>query len=449
MNGGLLVRFSILIVAEIFFLLALNFYDDWTLQQMPVRFVGTAFAAGIVFLAAVSHFPWKMDIRRQAIIFWGVAVVLRLVALPLVPSDELVRYQWEGKVQRAGFNPYLIAPSDSQLGDLRHDFPEAAKINHPELRAFDAPGAELLFRFLSSVTDRPLFYKILFAIGDLAVAALLLRLIGGDQRYRNAVWYAWNPLVVYSFAGAAHFDSVMNLALVGGIVALVKAAPAQQPAGSLSVDDASSQWLWAVVAATCFGIAISLNVVAASLFLLFLIALRWRAFVLALAVLIPLFLSFVFGYPKVPIWNSLGQLTQLSRLNDLFWWLIEDTVWPNPHQRTFHYLPIMIVCAIAVSILFVRNWRRGMLWTLGTVLALSPILYPWCCTWILPIATWRRTYGWHVLSVTLFAYYLFWDERLFALPWHAEPWMRALIIAPVLASLIMLAAKNRTAVEAT
>jgi hypothetical protein len=62
---------------------------------------------------------------------------------------------------------------------------------------------------------------------------------------------------------------------------------------------------------------------------------------------------------------------------------------------------------------------------------------------------WRRAYGWHVLSITIFAYYLFWDERLFALPWHAEPWMRALIIAPVFASLIMLAAKNRTAVEAT
>src|SRR5205823_11126514 len=158
--------------------------------------------------------------------------LLRLVALPLVSSDELVRHQWEGKVQRAGFNPYLIAPSDSQLDDLRHEFPEAAKINHPELRAIDAPGAELLFRFLSGITDRPLFYKILFAIADLAVAALLLRLIGGEERYRGAAWYAWNPLVVYSFAGAAHFDSLMILSMVGGILAVVRSCPDRQSNGS-------------------------------------------------------------------------------------------------------------------------------------------------------------------------------------------------------------------------
>jgi len=69
MNGALLVRFSILIAAEIFFFDALNLFDDWTFQQMPVRFGGTAFASGIAFLAAVSHFPPKVDLRKQAILF--------------------------------------------------------------------------------------------------------------------------------------------------------------------------------------------------------------------------------------------------------------------------------------------------------------------------------------------------------------------------------------------
>jgi alpha-1,6-mannosyltransferase len=436
MNGALVLRFSILLVAEILFFGSLNLFDDWTLQLMPVRFVGAAFASGIAFLAAISHFPPSIDIRRQAILFWGIAILLRIVALPLVPADDLIRYQWEGKIQRAGFNPYQITVSDPQLDDLRHDFPEAAKINHPELRAFDAPGAELLFKFLSGVSDRPLFYKIIFAIADLAAAAALLRLIGGDQRYRDAAWYAWNPLVAYSFAGAAHFDSVMILSLVGGILALVR---------STSEVESTRQWLWALAAAILFGIAISLNIVVASLLLLCVFALRWRAVVLALTAIIPVLFALSFGFPKVRIWDSLAQLTHLSRLNDLFWWLIEDTIWPNPHQRSFHYLPIMIVCVVAVSFLFVRNWKRGMVWALGTVLALSPILHPWYCAWILPLATWRRAYGWHVLSITIFAYYLFWDERLFILPWHSEPWMRAMIIAPALAALIMLAQKRMAA----
>ena len=443
MNGGAVVRFSILVAAEICFIAALNFFDDWTLEQMPVRFVGTAFAAGIAFLAAVSHFPALTKIRRQAIIFWGVAILLRLVALPLAPADELIRYQWDGKVQRAGVNPYLVAPSDPKLDNLRHEFPEAAKINHPELPAFEAPGAELLFRVLSGVADRPLYYKICFAIADLAVAALLLKLIGGDRRYFVAAAYAWNPLIIYSFAGAAHFDSVMILALIGAVVAVTTASPGAEWNEATAAGGPASHWMWCFVAAVCLGIAISLNLVAASFLLLFVFALRSRAFVLILSVTIPVLLSSGFGYPNLRNWSSLGQIANLSRLNDLFWWLLEDTFWPNPHQRIFHYLPIIVICVIAVSLLFIRNWKRGTVWSLGTVLLLTPILHPWYCTWILPFAAWRRAYGWHVLSITLFAYYLFWDDRLFALPWHAEPWMRGLIIAPVLASLIMPAAQRR------
>ena len=435
-----LVRFGIALGLELIFFAALNFFDDWTLESMPIKFVASAFLSGAAYLAAVSNFEIDISPRKQAILFWAFAIILRLVALPLVPSDELFRYQWEGKIQHAGFNPYLIAPADSKLDDLRHDFPQAAKINHPELRAVDSPGSELLFKFLSSITDRPLFYKILFAIADLLAAALLLRLIGGENRYRDAAWYVWNPLVVYSFAGSAHFDSLMILAMIGGILALVR---------STTETESQSRWFWAVLAALFFGIAISLNLVAASLLLLCGFALRRRAIVLALTALIPVLLSFAFGFPKVRISESFGQYMQLSRLNDLFWWLIEETVWPNPHQRSFHYYPILIVSVIAVSFLFVRNWRRGMLWALGTVIVLSPILHPWYCVWILPIAAWRGAYAWNVLSVTLFSYYLFWDERLFGLPWHAEPWMRGLIIAPVLAALVMLGAQKKTAVAET
>src|SRR3981081_2624645 len=238
MKHGQIIRFAFALVLELIFFAALNLFDDWTLASMPTKFVASAFLRGVAYLAAVSNFKVDISLRKQAILFWGIAIVLRLIALPLAPSDDLFRYQWEGKIQNAGFNPYLIAPADPQLDQLRHDFPQAAKINHPELRAVDPPGAELLFKFLSSITERPLFYKILFAIADLLVAGLLLRLIGGENRYCDATWYAWNPLVAYSFAGAAHFDSVMILAMVGGILALVR---------STTQTESAAKWSWAVL----------------------------------------------------------------------------------------------------------------------------------------------------------------------------------------------------------
>jgi alpha-1,6-mannosyltransferase len=264
---------------------------------------------------------------------------------------------------------------------------------------------------------------------------LLLRLIGGEDRYRHVVWYAWNPLVAYTFAGAAHVDSLMILALVGGILSLVR---------STSETNQQRKWLWAAFSAALLGVAISINLVALLLLLVWIFALRARAIVLAISAAIPALLSLPFGFPKLPIWDSLGQFVAFNRLNDLFWWVIEETVWPNAHQRNYHYYVVLIVCVIAVSLLFVRDWKRGMLWTLGTALVLSPVFHPWYCTWILPLATWRRAYGWHVLSITIFAYYLFWDERLFGLPWHAELWMRGLIIAPVLAALVMMSTRKKT-----
>src|SRR2546430_14533695 len=131
-----LVRFGIALGLELIFFSALNFFDDWTLESMPIKFVTVAFLSGAAYLAAVSNFPPKdgfavankIDIsaKKQAILFWSVAIVLRLIALPLAPGDELYRAQWEGKIQRAGFNPYLIAANDSKLDDLRRDFPDAS-----------------------------------------------------------------------------------------------------------------------------------------------------------------------------------------------------------------------------------------------------------------------------------------------------------------------------------
>ena len=456
-----LLRFSIALTAEILCCASLNLFDDWTLEEMPVKFVAAAMLCGISFLFAASEFPGVaraiLPLRTQALVFWGVAIALRLIALPLVPGDDLWRYQWEGRIQRAGFNPYVHAPDDPKLEAVRAEFPEWQKINHRDFRAIYPPGAEILFAGLSRVSDRPLLYKLLFAGADIATIAVLLRLFRGAHapsrapfgaspngiassplaasRYANAAWYAWNPLVVYSFAGAAHFDSLMILPMTAGILFLTRFEAAT---------DSRSKWFLALAASTSFGVAISVKLVPVLLLLSCVFALGFRAITLVISVGIPALLSTLYGYPKINIWESLGRFAHVTRLNDLFWWLIEETVWPNPHQKNYHYNVILVICVVAVSLLFWRNWKRGMIWAFGTALILSPVLHPWYCAWILPLAAWRRAYAWFVFSVTLFAYFLFWNERLFALPWHAEPWMRAIIIVPALAAAIALGLRRRS-----
>jgi hypothetical protein len=427
----LAIRFSLALLAEILLFAALNRYDDWTLEAMPVKFVTAALLCGMAYLIAITPFKVFDNLRSQAVIFWSAAVLLRLIALPLAPSDDLWRYQWEAKIQRAGFNPYLNAPDDSRLESVRADFPEWQRINHREYRVVYPPGAELLFNGLNRISDRPLFYKLLFAGADLATIGVLLSLIGGRSRYSQAAWYAWNPLVVYSFAGAAHFDSLMMLPMTAGILFLSR---------SVTATHSLRKWLLALAAATAFGLAISFKLIPALLLLVCVWPLGVRAVTLVIALAIPVLLGGCYGLANVV--ESLGRFVPLTRLNDLFWWLIEDTYWENTHQRNYHYDVVLLVCIALVSLIFIRNWKRGMLWVLGTVLILSPVLHPWYCAWILPLATWRRAYAWHVLSITLFVYYLFWNERIFALPWHAELWMRGMIIIPALLATLSGLARN-------
>jgi hypothetical protein len=428
------VRFSIALAAEILLCASLNFFDDWSLEEMPVRFVATAMLCGIAFLFAVKEFPPLASRHGPGIVFWTVAIALRLVALPLAPGDDLWRYQWEGKIQRAGFNPYVHAPDDPNLEPVRAEFPAWQKINHRDFRAIYPPGAELIFAGLSGISDRPMLYKLLFTGADLGTIAVLLLLLGGKSRYADVAWYAWNPLVVYSFAGAAHFDSLMILPMTAGILFLTRFEAAL---------DSRRKWFLALGASAALGLAISIKLVPVLLLLPCVFALGLRAITLLVSLGIPALLSLFYGYPRIDIWESLGRFAHVTRLNDLFWWLIEETVWPNPHQKNYHYNVIVLVCVGLVSLLFWRNWKRGMIWVFGIALILSPVLHPWYCTWILPLAVWRRACTWFVFSVTLFAYFLFWNERLFLLPWHAESWMRAIIIVPALATAIMLGISQR------
>jgi alpha-1,6-mannosyltransferase len=423
-------RLWLALLAEIILFATLHRFDDWHYATMPLKFVETAVLCGIAFFAATSFFAQIPAGRLAKGVFWGMAILLRLVALPLEPGDDIWRYQWEGKVQNAGFNPYVLAPNDDRLVSLREQFPDWNQINHRDFSAIYPPGIELIFAALSRFGTETLGYKLLFAAADLGAIALLLRLIGGGAPHIDAAWYAWNPLVVYSFAGAAHFDSLMILPMLAGIFCFMRSRAATQNSG---------QWRWAILGATALGAAISIKLVPILLLPVCAFALGRRALALGISLGVPALLSLPFGFPRVPIWESLGRFIYVARLNDMFWWIIEDTFWPNPHQKNYHYNFIIVIAVLLISFFFIRNWKRGLLWAFGTALVLSPVLHPWYCTWILPLAAWRRVDAWQVLSVTIFAYYLFWNERLFILPWHSEPWLRGFIlIPPVVAALLAL-----------
>ena len=152
MTARTTLRFAFSIAVALLCFASLNFFDNWSLEENPVRFVAAAIVSGIATLFAISAFPKVLAPRRQAMWLWTIAIAFRVLALPLAPSDDFWRYQWEGKIQGAGFNPYIQAPDDPELSVLREDFPAWSKINHPDFSAIYPPGIELTFRALSAVS---------------------------------------------------------------------------------------------------------------------------------------------------------------------------------------------------------------------------------------------------------------------------------------------------------
>jgi hypothetical protein len=409
------VRFWIALAVQLLLFGLLSFFDDWTLEWMPVYFVGCAILCGLAYLIAVTEFA---AVKQNATaIFWVATIALRLLALPLIPANEIWRFQADGVIQRAGLNPYEVAPSDPQLADK---IPEIGRVPLADTPTAFPPGSEILFRIVPAMNSA-LPYKILFGVADLFAIALLLRVV--DKQ--TVAWFAWNPLVAYSFFGGGHFDSVVVLAIAGLIFSLERFDSAT-----------TSRWKFALGAALSLGIAICLRPICIVCLIPSLFALRRYCIVIVAALALPAVLSLNFRFPFLA--NLFGDFTH-SRLNDLFWWVIEDTILPNWHQQYYRYNVIILLGAALVGLAFARNWRRGLLWSIGISLILAPVLHAWYLVWILPIATWRRAFAWHFLAVTIFAYYLFYNERLFALPWHAEPWMRGMIVLPVLFAMTLMA----------
>ena len=110
----------------------------WVARQQDfdasmAEFIGLLLLAGILYVAGV-FFVERFQLGATAlVIILGAAVLFRVELLPArtTPSDDVYRYQWDGRAQRAGLNPYVVFPDSPELDWLQN--PE-----HP-----DPPGPEI------------------------------------------------------------------------------------------------------------------------------------------------------------------------------------------------------------------------------------------------------------------------------------------------------------------
>ena len=144
-----------------------------------------------------------------AIILFGILFRLTLMLHPVVASDDIYRYIWDGRVALDGINPFLHAPDSPSLAHLQtDDLP--IKINFPQMRTIYPPLAQWLF-LLSNAVFGPSqsgmkFLLVLCDIVSIVLLVLLLRQQGRSPEL--VVLYAWSPLPVLYFALDGHIDAL-------------------------------------------------------------------------------------------------------------------------------------------------------------------------------------------------------------------------------------------------
>lgn len=378
----------------------------------------------------------------------AVAVVLRLLALPLTPSlsDDVYRYLWDGRVAASGANPYLLTPDDESLAGLRDDL--WRKTAHRDIATVYPPLALGMFAGAASLPRPLLAYKLALAAVDLAGCALLLLLARRRGHAWTALAYVWNPLLVVEGAGMGHVD-VLGASLVIGCV-----------------------WLLSVGRSVPAGAAAALAVLA-KLVPLAALPLWWRRAgdrhgrrfgVGAVSLLLPATVGVLLwtrGVPPglveyalrweyngplyEPLWRLIGALrldlaasgiVHLVRV--IFGGDVEATPWSTLYSYAYPQFLARVVLLAAGAILWLRLWRRrpgpvrAAFGAFVVVLLMNPTFYPWYLIWILPWAAVTRARAVLALSATLPLAYL---PALTGLPYF--PWVYGAVWLPPLTLLLV------------
>src|SRR5580692_8206724 len=138
-------------------------------------FIASVTLAGIVYLLAIREFFATPIFPRRVVVVGLVLAAAWNIAFLRVPAgadDDIHRYVWDGRLQRLGYNPYLVIPSDPAAKGLHT--PETRNLNNPDLPSPYPAGAQLFFRAVTAIHESTFALKVAFVVCEFAIGFVLL-----------------------------------------------------------------------------------------------------------------------------------------------------------------------------------------------------------------------------------------------------------------------------------
>jgi hypothetical protein len=443
------------------------------------NFMASLTLAGIAYLFTIREFFATPPFARRVVVIGLVLAAMwhvEFLRLPAGADDDIRRYVWDGRLQRLGYNPYLVVPSDPAFAALHT--PETRTLNNSDLASPYPAGAQLFFRVITAIHESTFAMKVAFVLCEFVIVFVLLDVLRcTGQAAPLVLAFAWNPLLAIEVAGSGHIDIVGALLLVVSAAALVRR--------------------WRATAAVALGLAIAVKFLPVVLLPLYWKRVRVRDAALAAAVVGLLYVPFLdrsfFNRGHIPL-GSLGAYVQGFRFNGPLFAALHQVAPPqllaglavlvglatatwlritalpdwspdglpascqrlantghlryrnrtHASQETlttedteFHRGDATVVplcnpvSSVVQAFAFALTARKPKLrhhpfpelfaWPMAATLLCAPVVFPWYLLWLLPFLTSASTLLIIIWTVSIIPTYVMWHLRTLGRPWGALP----------------------------
>jgi alpha-1,6-mannosyltransferase len=313
--------------------------------------------------------------------------------------SDMVRYLYDGRLQRLGYNPFLVVPADPAMAATHTD--ETRQMPSIRARTPYPAAAQLFFRLVVTIHESSRAMKLALVACDLLTIAVLIAWLNATNRSPwFALIYAWNPLVVLEIAHSGHIDAL----------------------GALWI--ATTAWMLSTGRRTravmAFVIAVATKLLPIVLLPLLWKRVRVRDAAVGVLLLVVLYLPFA-SAGTLPL-GAVPNVVEYIRFNGPLFKGLAALFTPDA------------AAAFAVLLgLAVAGWMRARRpaddpaawgWPMAASLVAAPVIYPWYLLYLTPFLFTRSTLPVLAWTLSVLPVYAVWD-----LARHGHRWF---VPAPVM-----------------
>ena len=337
--------------------------------------------------------------RRLLTAAFVIALACRapLVVGPIGRDSDMMRYIWDGRVQRFGYNPYAVLPVDPALAHTHTD--DTREMPSRRARTPYPPAAQLFFRGVVTIYESAHAMRLVLVACDVATIFVVFRWLTLTGRNPwHVLAYAWNPLVILEVAHSGHIDALGAFWIAVSAYCLARRRTA--------------------LASLAFVLAVTTKLLPIVLAPLYWRRIRLVDALAAAALFVGLYMPFMYASggegPQLPL-GAVPNVVAAIRFN-------------GPAFRAIRLAtnPTFAASVAVLTGLGVAAWTRWRLsvsepaawaWPMATSLAFAPVVYPWYLLYFTPFLVSAAALPLVTWSVTVLSAYLVWYIESWRRPW--------------------------------